>query len=238
MLQEGVPRRFLVARGSEGLELLLLPRAPTPCPLSIYCIPLPQATSSLLPPGDQKALLVLVSPVMQNRIGSAVGWTHCRVWSVGKPGSTPWGLLAVKQLHFFYWKEKKKKKETRLLWLCYRTSSPDNSRFSSLQTPACRPLPFCPGEETGASSSWGWAPLRCACEGEGLGGAQVSYLCGFALEWLFLACFGFSFWACQSCVSMYLMEEITFCGKGNLILNSNNIWKIYYQIFFLIGQKI
>lgn len=133
MLQEGVPRRFLVARGSEGLELLLLPRAPTPCPLSIYCIPLPQATSSLLPPGDQKALLVLVSPVMQNRIGSAVGWTHCRVWSVGKPGSTPWGLLAVKQLHFFYWKEKKKKKgnETTLALL----SDIESRQFSLLLPP-------------------------------------------------------------------------------------------------------
>lgn len=142
MLQEGVPRRFLVARGSEGLELLLLPRAPTPCPLSIYCIPLPQATSSLLPPGDQKALLVLVSPVMQNRIGSAVGWTHCRVWSVGKPGSTPWGLLAVKQLHFFYWKEKKKKKRKR----DYSGSAIGHRVPTILASPPSRPLPaaLCP----------------------------------------------------------------------------------------------
>lgn len=46
----------------------------------------------------------------------------------------------------------------------------------------------------------------------------VGYLCWFAPKWLILACFGFSFGACQSCVSMYLVKK--FCRKWNLTLNS------------------
>ena len=61
---------------SDGLELLLPGAQSLVHPLFI-AFPHPGASSSPLPPDDQKALLILVSPVLQNCAGSAVHWTHC-----------------------------------------------------------------------------------------------------------------------------------------------------------------
>lgn len=75
-------------------------------------------------------------------LGQQLACIHCRVWTVGKPGSTPQGLLAVKQLQFFYCKEKKKEsKQTRRLWLCCWTQILTPLASFPSCAPACHPCP-------------------------------------------------------------------------------------------------
>lgn len=155
---------------------------PSPWPLSIYCIPLPSA-SSLSSHWWPEALLVLVSREQHpiKLVGSA-GWVTCHVLSVGKPRFSPQGLLAVwRNFSSFI---SKRKKQWRWLWLCYWTESPNSPHFSSLLplNPSLPPFAFHP-EETSASS----APLRmrlgipeaCACGEERCHGWCP---CWFALE--------------------------------------------------------
>ena len=132
---------------SDGLELLL-PGAPVPCPPSIYCIPSPRG--QLLPPPTwwPEALLVPVSPVLQNCAGPAVHWTLCWVWSVGKPGFAPRGLLVRKELQVFYCKEKKEeKKQDSGSVFEHRVLTILASPHSSPPPTTCPPLPFCPDEK-------------------------------------------------------------------------------------------
>lgn len=94
-----------VSGGSEGLELLhLFSRAQVPRLPSIYCVPLPQAGSSLFYPGTRGTLgSYLTGSAEVRRVGSQLDTP--RVWSIGKPVSIPRGPPAVTQLQFFYFKE-------------------------------------------------------------------------------------------------------------------------------------
>lgn len=210
MLQEGVPRRVLCWR-LEGLELLLLfSRASVPPLPSIYCVPLPQAAPPHLL-GDQKALPVLVSSVMQNLVGS-VG----RVRSVSKPVSPPRGLPAVTQLQFFPFKEQREE-QTRSPWLCCWTEGPDDYHLLAPLNPPRLPPSAPPSRRDGCFSGPGVGALMACCEGDSRPDAGVGSPGWFALEWLILACFGVSFGACQRCEAVYLVQGIPLCRKRNLI---------------------
>ncbi|VCW67268.1 unnamed protein product [Gulo gulo] len=146
MLQEGVPRRVLCWR-LEGLELLLLfSRASVPRLPSIYCVPLPRPLPPRLP-GDQKALPVLVSSVVQNLVGS-VRQQACPAPS-GAPGSDAPSVLSLQRAA-----RRANKKPPALL---LDRGSCRLSPLSPSSPRTCHPLPFCPGE-TGASLARGWAP--------------------------------------------------------------------------------
>lgn len=90
-------------------------------------------------PGDQKTFLVLASPGTQTPVGSAISCTCCHVRTVSKPGCTPWGLLAMKQLQFFYHKRKKIKQEDSGSAIGCRILTPLASRSSCAL--ACHPCP-------------------------------------------------------------------------------------------------
>ena len=103
---------------SDGLELLLPGAQSLVHPLFI-AFPHPGASSSPLPPDDRKALLILVSPVLQNCAGSAVHWTTAEfgllaslallLGGFGKEGTS--GLLLQRK------EGKKKASKTRALFL-------------------------------------------------------------------------------------------------------------------------
>lgn len=142
MLQ-GVPGRFLFSRGSEVLNYFSSPE-----PQSLVHLYLLHSLTpgQLLPPptGDQNALLVLISPVTQNRTRSAVSWTHCWVWFFGKPGFTPRGCWQWSNFSSFTTKKRERERESKQedSGSAIEHKSPNNSYFSSLPDP-CLP-PLCP----------------------------------------------------------------------------------------------
>lgn len=112
--------------------------------------PYPRPLTPCLP-GDQKALPVLVSSVVQNLVVS-VG----RVRSVSKLVSPPRGLLAVTQ-QFFPVKEQQEE-QTRSPRLCCWTEGLEDCHLSALLPPA--PATLCPSvqERRVLLWPWGWAP--------------------------------------------------------------------------------
>lgn len=173
MLQQGVPRRALVLEAQKALNCFSCSPEPQSFvyPLFIaspYPRPAPPPSSR-----DQKALLAFVSPVTQNRVGSAVGWTRSVFGLLAKacfhpsgaPGSEVASALRATR-------EANERTAAALLDIGARSLSLLRASVLRLPLPrACHAAPFCPGE-TGASSARGWARSRRAvteadCEARG-----------------------------------------------------------------------
>lgn len=118
MLQEGILRRLLFSRGSEGLEVLFLPGAPSLSTLFIvFPYPRPAPPSFCLV--TRRHSWFLTYHWSRIRSGQQLAG-HVAGFGLGKPVSTSRGLLAVKQLQFSDC-EGELKKQTRRLGLYYQT---------------------------------------------------------------------------------------------------------------------
>lgn len=143
----------------------------------IYCIPSPQALSFPTLPGTRRPSLVQTH--QDHRFELRLLCVQCWVWS-SRPPTT------LKQLQFFYYKEKKTHENSGC---AHWTWNPDSSLLSFLLARHSCPLPkrrdqsfFHKGGCPEAHPSW-----------EDPGDAQAVQLWRFALDLHIPACFGFSF---------------------------------------------
>lgn len=229
-LQERVPRRVLLLEAQKALNCLnCLSCSPEPqslvYPLFIV-FPHPRRAPPSSTWGPEGTLgSCLTSDAESHGVSGRLD--TLRVWSVGKPVSTPRGLLAARQRgsfgSFTSKSNKKSKQEGPGRAIGHRGPITLTSESLGSEAPTFESLPPSAllSRRDRCFFGMGVGALEARCGGGTPRDAWVG--CPCSAERPTLACFGCSSWACQSCESMCLVKEITLCRKRNRILNSVNI---------------